>query len=96
MTGSCRSTGAASPCSSSSCFYPAGYRATSPYPIETGIGHLGNSSLRMVHRMTSGRTGAAVLRLRRCGVNLGLNARRLARWSTEIGGRAEALVVPVG
>ena len=28
-----------------------------PYLIETGIGHLGNSSLRMIHRMTDPRTG---------------------------------------
>ena len=29
-----------------------------PYLVETGIGHLGGSSLRMIHRMTDPRTGA--------------------------------------
>ena len=27
------------------------------YLVETGIGHLGNSSLRMIHRMTDARSG---------------------------------------
>ena len=35
-----------------------------PYRVETGIAHLGNSSLRMVHRMTDPRTGAQVARLK--------------------------------
>ncbi len=34
-----------------------------PYLVETGIAHLGNSSLRMIHRMTNARTGADVARL---------------------------------
>jgi acyl-CoA thioesterase FadM len=67
-----------------------------PYLVETGIGHLGNSSLRMIHRMTDGRTGAEVARLSQFGVNLDLDARRPARWPDDIRRRAEALVVPVG
>ena len=31
-------------------------RLDAPYLVETGIGHLGNSSLRMIHRMTDPRT----------------------------------------
>jgi acyl-CoA thioesterase FadM len=67
-----------------------------PYLVETSIGHLGNSSLRMIHRMTDARTGAEVARLSQFGVNLDLDARRPARWPDDIRRRAEALVVPVG
>jgi acyl-CoA thioesterase FadM len=66
-----------------------------PYLVETGIGHLGNSSLRMIHRMTNPRTGAEVARLSQFGVNLDLDARRPARWPEEVRSRAAALVVPV-
>jgi acyl-CoA thioesterase FadM len=66
-----------------------------PYLIETGIGHLGNSSLRMIHRMTHARNGAEVARLSQYGVNLDLDARRPARWPDDIRARAAALVVPV-
>jgi hypothetical protein len=31
-----------------------------PYLVQTGIGHLGSSSLRMIHRMTDARTGLVV------------------------------------
>jgi acyl-CoA thioesterase FadM len=70
-------------------------RLDEPYLIETGIGHLGNSSLRMIHRMTEPRSGAEVARLGQYGVNLDLDARRPARWPDDIRGRAAALVVPV-
>ena len=68
----------------------------SPYLIETGVGHLGNSSLRMIHRMTDPRTGAEIARLGQFGVNLDLDARRPARWPDDIRGRAAALVIPGG
>jgi acyl-CoA thioesterase FadM len=67
-----------------------------PYVVETGIGHIGNSSLRMIHRMTDARSGAEIARLSQFGVNLDLDARRPARWPEDIRRRAEALVVPVG
>jgi acyl-CoA thioesterase FadM len=66
------------------------------YLIETGIGHLGNSSLRMIHRMTDPRTGAEVALLSQYGVNLDLDARRPAYWPDEVRSRAAALVVAVG
>jgi acyl-CoA thioesterase FadM len=79
-------------------------RLDAPYLIETGIGHLGNSSLRMIHRMTAPRSGAPrsgapgssgeVARLSQYGVNLDLDARRPARWPDAIRRRAAALVVP--
>ncbi len=67
-----------------------------PYRVATGIGHLGNSSLRMIHRMTDPRSDALVAQLSQYGVNLDLDARRPARWPDDIRRRAEALVVPVG
>ena len=65
-----------------------------PYLVETGIGHLGNSSLRMIHRMTDARNGAEIARLGQFGVNLDLDARRPARWPDDIRARAAALVIP--
>ena len=67
-----------------------------PYLVQTGIGHLGSSSLRMIHRMTDARTGTEIARLSQYGVNLDLDARRPARWPDDIHNRAAALVVPVG
>jgi len=71
-------------------------RLDTPYLIETGIGHLGNSSLRMIHRLTDPRTGNEVARLSQFGVNLDLDARRPAHWPDEVRSRAAALIVPVG
>jgi acyl-CoA thioesterase FadM len=65
-----------------------------PYLVQTGIGHLGSSSLRMIHRMTDPRTGVEVARLSQFGVNLDLDARRPAKWPDDIRHRAAALVVP--
>jgi acyl-CoA thioesterase FadM len=67
-----------------------------PYLVESGIAHLGNSSLRMIHRMCDPRSGAEVAHLGQYGVNLDLEARRPARWPDEIRARAEKLVVPMG
>src|SRR5712691_10194730 len=67
-----------------------------PYLVESGIAHLGNSSLRLVHRMCAPRSGAEVAHLGQYGVNLDLEARRPARWPDEIRTRAAALVVPTG
>jgi acyl-CoA thioesterase FadM len=62
-----------------------------PYLVETGIGHFGSSSLRMIHRMTDPRTGAEIARLGQFGVNLDLDARRPARWPETIRQRAATL-----
>jgi acyl-CoA thioesterase FadM len=67
-----------------------------PYLVQSGIAHLGNSSLRMIHRMEDPRSGAEVAHLGQYGVNLDLEARRPARWPDDIRTRAEKLVVPVG
>jgi acyl-CoA thioesterase FadM len=69
-------------------------RLDDPYLVETGIAHLGNSSLRLVHLMTDPRSGEEVARLGQYGVNLDLDARRPAKWPDEIRARAAKLVVP--
>ena len=66
-----------------------------PFRIDTGIAHLGNSSLRLVHRMCRAGSGEEVARLGQYGVNLDLDARRPARWPDDVRARAAALVVPV-
>src|SRR5712691_1337219 len=67
-----------------------------PYLVESGIAHLGNSSLRLIHRMGDPRSGAEVAHLGQYGVNLDLEARRPARWPDEIRARAQGLVIPLG
>ena len=64
-----------------------------PYLVETGIAHLGNSSLRLVHVMTDPRSGREIARLGQYGVNLDLDARRPARWPDEVRTRAAKLVI---
>ena len=67
-----------------------------PYLVETGIAHLGNSSMRMIHRLSDPRSGAAVAQMGQYGVNLDLDARRPAKWPEAVRARAEKLVVPLG
>jgi acyl-CoA thioester hydrolase len=74
----------------------AALRLDEPYLVETGIAHLGNSSLRMVHLMTNPHNGQEIARLGQYGVNLDLDARRPAKWPDDIRTRATALVVDVG
>ena len=64
-----------------------------PYLVETGVAHLGNSSLRLVHVMTDPRSGREIARLDQYGVNLDLDARRPARWPDEVRTRAAKLVI---
>ncbi|HEX3538739.1 MAG TPA: thioesterase family protein [Stellaceae bacterium] len=70
-------------------------RLDDAYLVETGIAHLGNSSLRLVHRMTNPDSGREVATLGQYGVNLNLDARRPANLPDELRQRAAALVVPV-
>src|SRR5262249_14187384 len=49
-----------------------------PYRIDTGLAHLGNTSLRYLHVMRDPRTGDEIARIDRYGVQLDLDARRPA------------------
>jgi acyl-CoA thioesterase FadM len=66
-----------------------------PFLAETGIVHLGNSSLRFLHRMCDPRSGEELARLGQFGVQLDLDARRPAALPAELRERAQRLVVPV-
>jgi acyl-CoA thioesterase FadM len=66
-----------------------------PFLIETGILHLGNSSVRFLHRMCDPRSGQELARLGQFGVQLDLDARRPAALPPELRDRARRLVVPV-
>jgi acyl-CoA thioesterase FadM len=64
------------------------------YLIETGIAHLGSSSIRLLHRMCDPRSGAEFARLGQFGVQLDLDARRPAPLPPEIRTAASRLLLP--
>ncbi len=68
-------------------------RLGEPYLVETGIAHLGGSSVRLVHRMSDPRTGKEFARLGQFGVQLDLDARRPAPLPQEIRARAAPLML---
>jgi acyl-CoA thioesterase FadM len=65
------------------------------YLVETGVAHLGNSSLRLWHRMTDPKTGAELARLGQFGVLLDLDLRRPAALPDEARAAARRLLLPV-
>ena len=67
-----------------------------PVLVETGIVHLGNSSIRFVHRMCDPATGAEYARLGQFGVQLDLDARRPAAFPEPLRAAAARLLVPIG
>lgn len=71
-------------------------RSGNPVLVETGIVHLGNSSIRFVHRMCDPATGAEYARLGQFGVQLDLDTRRPAALPDRLRAAATRLLVPVG
>ncbi len=67
-----------------------------PVLVETGIVHLGNSSIRFVHRLCDPATGAEYARLGQFGVQLDLDTRRPAALPEHLRAAAARLLVPVG
>ena len=63
--------------------------------VETGILHLGNSSIRFVHRLCNPMTGSEFARLGQFGVQLDLDARRPAALPQALRSAAARLLVPV-
>ena len=63
------------------------------YLVESGIGHFGNSSMRMIHRLSDARSGVEVARMSQYGVNLDLDARRPARWPDQARERGAKLLL---
>jgi acyl-CoA thioesterase FadM len=68
-------------------------RLGDPYLVETGIAHLGNSSVRLVHHMSDPRSGRRLARLGQFGVQLDLDRRRPAALPQEIRERAARLLI---
>jgi acyl-CoA thioesterase FadM len=68
-------------------------RLGEPFLVETGIAHLGGSSMRFIHRMTDPRTGREFARLGQFGVQLDLDARRPAPWPEAIRAAAAPLLL---
>lgn len=67
-----------------------------PVLVETGIVHLGNSSIRFFHRMCDPATGAEYARLGQFGVQLDLDTRRPAALPERLRAAAARLLVPIG
>jgi acyl-CoA thioester hydrolase len=63
--------------------------------VETGIVHLGNSSIRFLHRMTDPTDGGELALLSQFGVQLDLDTRRPAPLPEPLRSAATRLVVPV-
>jgi acyl-CoA thioesterase FadM len=65
-----------------------------PLLVETGIVHLGNSSIRFIHRMCDAGSGSEFARLGQFGVQLDLDARRPAALPETLRAAAARLLVP--
>ena len=63
------------------------------YRIDTGLAHLGTSSLRYLHVMRDPATGEEIARADRYGVQLDLDARRPAPLAPELRERAQRLLL---
>lgn len=70
-------------------------RLGEPYLVETGIAHLGSSSIRLLHRMSDPRSGREFARLGQFGVQLDLDSRRPAPLPEEIRARAAPLLLAI-
>jgi acyl-CoA thioester hydrolase len=72
---------------------PGELHAGDSVAVKTGLMHLGNSSLRVLHKMFSARTGTLVATLHQLGVHLDTEARRPAPLPEDLRDRAKALLV---
>jgi len=70
-------------------------RLGSPVVVETGIVHLGNSSIRFMHRMRDPVDGSEFARLGQFGVQLDLDTRRPAALPEALRSVAAQLLVPI-
>ena len=70
-------------------------RLGNPVLVETGIVHLGNSSIRFMHRMSDPVDGRELARLSQFGVQLDLDTRRPAALPEALRAAAAPLLVPV-
>lgn len=61
--------------------------------VKTALLHLGNSSIRVLHRMFNGRTGGLVASLDQFGVHLNVDARRPTAFPDALRERARAILI---
>jgi acyl-CoA thioesterase FadM len=73
--------------------FAGGLAAGDPVVVRTGLLHVGNSSIRLLHVMTNERSGEAVASLEQSGVHLDLEARRPAPLPDALRQRAQAILV---
>jgi acyl-CoA thioester hydrolase len=73
--------------------FPGALRAGDFARVRSALVHIGNTSMRIFHRMTDARTGAVVATLEQSGVHLDMSARRPAPLPDELRARAKAMLV---
>ncbi len=71
---------------------PGVLRAGDLLIVRSGLVHVGNSSVRILHRLTNARTGALAATLEQAGVNLDLDARRPSPLPASLRERALAML----
>jgi acyl-CoA thioesterase FadM len=69
-------------------------RAGDPLVVRSGLVHVGNSSLRILHVMTDEHTGGEVASLQQSGVHFDQDRRRPTPLPEDLRARALAVLVP--
>jgi acyl-CoA thioesterase FadM len=70
-------------------------RAGDPVRVQSALAHVGNSSLRLFHRMSNARTGQELATLEQAGVHLDRKARRPSPLPDALRDKARRLLAPV-
>jgi acyl-CoA thioesterase FadM len=73
--------------------FPGALRAGDLVRVRSALLHVGNSSMRILHRLANARTGEEVATLEQSGVHLDLGARRPTPLPADLRKRAEAVLV---
>jgi len=73
--------------------FPGAVRAGDLVRVRSGLLHVGNSSMRLLHRMVNVRTGEAVAILEQAGVHLDTEARRPTPLPDALRERARAMLI---
>jgi acyl-CoA thioesterase FadM len=76
--------------------FEGGVREGDPLSVRSGLTHVGNSSIRILHVMTNERSGERVAALEQSGVHLDLDARRPAPLPPELRAQALTQLLPTG
>jgi acyl-CoA thioesterase FadM len=74
--------------------FPGSLRAGDRILVRSALVHVGNSSMRFLHRMANAGTGGEVALLEQSGVHLDMEARRPTALPAALRDRAKAMLVP--